>query len=69
MRYCHTLKPPVVHRDLKTHNVLLGDDGKALIADFGIARVKQASFLSTINPGAGTVTVAPTLVNKVRDHA
>ncbi|MEQ1501093.1 MAG: serine/threonine-protein kinase [Myxococcota bacterium] len=28
----------LVHRDVKPHNVLIGDDGKALLADFGLAR-------------------------------
>ncbi|MGN6721408.1 MAG: serine/threonine-protein kinase [Marmoricola sp.] len=29
----------VVHRDVKPRNVLLGDDSRALLADFGIARL------------------------------
>ena len=31
----------VVHRDVKPENVLLGDDGQALVADFGIALAVQ----------------------------
>jgi serine/threonine-protein kinase len=38
-----------VHRDIKPHNVLLRDDGTAVIADFGIARAVPIHL-----PGAGT---------------
>lgn len=62
MQYCHQLAPPVVHRDLKTQNILLAASGQVKIADFGIAKVKQSTFLDTKHLNAGTVAyMAPEL--------
>jgi len=36
----------LVHRDVKPENVLLGDDGRVLVADFGLARAVEASPLT-----------------------
>ena len=40
MNYLHTLDPPVLHRNLKSQNLLVDDGGKVKIADFGWSRLK-----------------------------
>ena len=41
MNFLHSRKPPLIHRDLKSQNVLLGRDGRAKIADFGLSRFAE----------------------------
>uniref|UniRef100_A0A7S4C3N4 Protein kinase domain-containing protein n=1 Tax=Chrysotila carterae TaxID=13221 RepID=A0A7S4C3N4_CHRCT len=38
MRYLHALDPPIIHRDLKSQNLLVAADFTAKVADFGLAR-------------------------------
>ncbi|KAG8952121.1 hypothetical protein FRC04_005121 [Tulasnella sp. 424] len=39
LEYLHTLQPPICHGDLKSPNILVNSSCRAVIADFGSARV------------------------------
>ena len=38
MDYLHSLPQPIIHRDLNSHNILLHEAGRAVVADFGESR-------------------------------
>ena len=51
MNYLHFGKPPVLHRDLKSANILLDDSYNAKVADFGLSRLKAQERSMTGNCG------------------
>lgn len=47
MNYLHTSHPPVVHRDLKTPNLLVDRHWVVKVCDFGLSRTKHHTYLSS----------------------
>ncbi|EMS67697.1 Serine/threonine-protein kinase CTR1 [Triticum urartu] len=53
MNYLHTSIPTIVHRDLKSPNLLVDKNWTVKVADFGLSRLKLETFLTT-KTGKGT---------------
>lgn len=64
MMYLHGCSPAIIHRDLKSANVLLDENWTAKVCDFGLARVKSAS--ATMSRVGTPQWMAPELLREDR---
>nr|VDC73149.1 unnamed protein product [Brassica rapa] len=53
MNYLHHCSPPIIHRDLKSSNLLVDKNWTVKVADFGLSRIKHETYL-TSKSGKGT---------------
>ncbi|KAH7905039.1 kinase-like domain-containing protein [Hygrophoropsis aurantiaca] len=70
--YLHSFDPQVIHGDLKGPNILITDDHRACVADFGLCLLAQNSALqvtmtSSSNDGGSLFWMAPELLGDDED--
>jgi serine/threonine protein kinase len=51
----HAHKEGVIHRDIKPANIIVGDEDRIKVADFGLAKVKQEFAVTATKGTAGTL--------------
>lgn len=59
MNYLHTSHPPIVHRDLKSPNLLVDKHWAVKVCDFGLSSIKHHTFLSSKSTAGTPEWMAP----------
>ncbi|XP_047330565.1 probable serine/threonine-protein kinase SIS8 [Impatiens glandulifera] len=59
MNYLHTSTPVIVHRDLKSPNLLVDKNWVLKVCDFGLSKMKHSTFLSSRSTAGTAEWMAP----------
>jgi serine/threonine-protein kinase len=57
--YLHSQNPPIIHRDIKPANIKITPENKAVLVDFGIAKVYDSQLATTAGARAVTPGYSP----------
>ncbi|XP_071691805.1 probable serine/threonine-protein kinase SIS8 [Rutidosis leptorrhynchoides] len=69
MNYLHNCSPVIVHRDLKSPNLLVDKNWVVKVCDFGLSRMKNSTFLSSRSTAGTAEWMAPeVLTNEPSDE-
>ncbi|WP_013321827.1 serine/threonine protein kinase [Gloeothece verrucosa] len=59
LAYLHDLNPPVIHRDIKPHNLIRSAEGKLFLVDFGAVQQRYYNTVIRGNTTVGTFGYMP----------
>lgn len=66
MNYLHSCSPVIVHRDLKSPNLLVDRNWVVKVCDFGLSRMKHSTFLSSRSTAGTAEWMAPEVLRNER---
>ncbi|KQJ96788.1 serine/threonine-protein kinase EDR1 [Brachypodium distachyon] len=68
MNCLHTSVPTIVHRDLKSPNLLVDDNWTVKVCDFGLSRLKHSTFLSSRSTAGTPEWMAPEVLRNEQSN-
>ncbi|TFK21726.1 kinase-like protein [Coprinopsis marcescibilis] len=70
LTFLHGPKPPVLHGDLRCANIFLDDEGRCVLADFGLAFLIDASECTSTKAAGSSRWMAPEIMDpkSVQEH-
>ena len=68
LQYLHSFNPPIIHRDIKPENLLLNENGRVLLADYGWSNFKKDEDVRKTFCGTPEYIAPEMLRKEAHDH-